>query len=268
MTPTDDMAFVGYPPLWRPEADEVHVSVAFSWDRVRGAELHDAWAQHYPIVRLGGPAFDGEGNGFEPGMYLRQGVTITSRGCVRDCPWCIVRGRIRLLDIKPGWIVQDNNLLATGRAHLSRVFDMLRRQKRAVTFAGGLDARLLKDWMTEEIRGLRVSQVFLAADTDDVLPDLRRALALLSFLPRDKKRCYVLWAFDGESLEAAENRCRTVWEMGAMPFPQLYQPIGGHILYSSETRAAARRWQRPAIMKGVMKTIPEAAKMSHLTWVL
>jgi len=256
MTPTDPMAVVGFPGLWRPVADEVHVSVAFAWDIERGRQLAADWSQYYAVVKLGGPALHGEGDDFQPGMYLKEGVTITSRGCVRECPWCIVRGRMRLLDIKPGWIVQDNNLLATGRAHLSRVFQMLHQQGRPVTFAGGLDARLLKDWMAEEIRGLKVGQVFLAADSEEALPDLRRALGLLAFLPRYKKRCYVLWGFAHEPLSKGEERCRAVWEMGAMPFAQLYQPVGGQILWPRDSRAQVRRWQRPAITKMVASEVP------------
>jgi hypothetical protein len=253
------MAFVGWPPLIRPEAEEVHVSVAFSWDIPEAERLQTAWGQNYPVVRLGGPAIDGEGNGFQPGRYLKEGVTITSRGCVRHCPWCIVDSPVRLLDINPGWIVQDNNLLATGRRHLEAVFGMLRTQKRGVTFAGGLDARLLKPWMAEEIRSLRVGQLFLAADSDDALADLAPALELLSFLPRDKKRCYVLWGFGGESLARSEARCRRVWELGALPFAQLYQPIGGHTSWPLDAKRAARRWQRPAIIKARMHKEPADA---------
>ena len=32
-TPTDALAFIGNPPLFWPEADAVHVSVALTWDR-------------------------------------------------------------------------------------------------------------------------------------------------------------------------------------------------------------------------------------------
>ena len=32
-TPTDECAFIGNPPMFWPEADEVHVSVAFTWAR-------------------------------------------------------------------------------------------------------------------------------------------------------------------------------------------------------------------------------------------
>lgn len=253
MTPTDDLAVIGYPSLWRPEADEVHVSVAFSWDKAQGRYLRDAWAQYYQVVRLGGPAMDGEGDDFQPGMYLKQGVTITSRGCVRHCPWCIVNTRIRLLDIKPGWIVQDNNILGTGRRHLGAVFQMLRAQRQPITFAGGLDTRLLKDWMAEELRSLKIAQVFLAADCDDALPALQQALEKLRFLPRDKIRCYVLWAFAGESLEQSEARCYRVGELGAMPFAQLYQPLDGFIAYPAKWRERARLWQRPAATRALLK---------------
>jgi hypothetical protein len=264
MTPLDNMVAIGPPGLWRPAADEVHISVTFSWDVEPGWRLAAAWGQFYPVVKLGGPAIDGEGDTFCPGMYLREGVTITSRGCVRRCPWCIVDGPVRLLEIKPGWIVQDNNLLATGRPHLTAVFQMLRQQQRAVTFAGGLDVRLLKDWMAEEIRSLRVDEVFLAADSDGTLPYLRRALDRLSFLPRYKKRCYVLWGFEGEPLVRGEARCRAAWEMGALPFAQLYQPIGGYIAWPLEVRRTVRCWQRPAIIKARMRheSGPSEAKES------
>lgn len=255
MTPIDDKAFVGDPPLFRPEADEIHLSVTFSSDIDRTRHLANAWGQYYKTVRIGGPAIDGEGGEFTPGLYLRQGVTITSRGCVRHCPWCIVDSPVRLLDIKPGWVVQDNNLLATGRRHLQAVFQMLREQGRAATFSGGLDARLLKPWMAEEIRSLRVAQVFLAADTDEALTPLRRALDLLSFLTLNRRRVYVLWGFNGESLENGEARCRRVLEMGALPFAQLYQPIGSQIIWGSHARRLARLWQRPAIIKRLAQEV-------------
>ncbi len=47
LTPTDAYAFVGDPPMWRPEADEVHISCSFTWDRVEVERLASAWAQYY-----------------------------------------------------------------------------------------------------------------------------------------------------------------------------------------------------------------------------
>lgn len=263
LTPRDDMAFVGDPPLWKPEADEVHVSVTFTWDRSEGTRLWKAWAQHYPIVKLGGPAFDSPNDGFIPGMYVRPGVVFTSRGCNRRCPWCLVpvrEGKLRLLPIQDGYMVNDNNLLQCPREHVEAVFDMLRRQKKPAEFTGGIDARLVTNWFADLCKTIRIHQLFLACDTESQLRALKKAAKVLSFLGQNKLRCYVLIGFNGESLEQAESRLRRVFSAGVLPFAQLYQPPDKYIHYDSEWRHydsewrhLARRWCRPAVMKAIMR---------------
>ncbi len=257
-TPTDPMAFVGAPPLWRPEADEVHISCTFTWQKERAQELAQAWRQFYPVVKVDGPAFGHAGFEFTPGLYVKQGATFTSRGCNNRCPWCLVperEGRIRLLPIAPGHIVQDNNLLQTGREHMAQVFAMLRSQRHAGKFVGGFQADLVDDWVAEELRGLRIEEVWLAADHDGALRPLEKAVKRLSFLPRDKLRCYVLLAYGGDTLAQGEARLRRVYEIGCLPFGQLYQPADKYIEYSHEWRSFARTWSRPAAMKTVMKGV-------------
>ena len=53
-TPTDKYAFIGDPPMFRPDADEVHISCTFTWDKANAERLRDAWGQYYPVVTLGG----------------------------------------------------------------------------------------------------------------------------------------------------------------------------------------------------------------------
>jgi len=258
LTPTDSMAFVGNPPMFLPEADEVHVSCTFTWDIPEAERLQKAWAQYYPVVKLGGPAFGTPVNGFTPGQYVRQGVTFTSRGCNNQCPWCLVpprEGRLQeYTEFVAGNIIQDNNLLQCSRAHMDKVFAMLRTQH-AIEFTGGLDARLVTTEIADAIRGLRLKQLFLACDTDAALPTLERAIKLLQ-LPRDKVRCYVLCAF-GATIDQCEERLQRVWRAGAMPFAQLYQSPDKLIHYSREWRALARTWSRPAAMKAHMKGVQE-----------
>jgi hypothetical protein len=258
MTPDDPYVFVGDPPLWRPEADEAHISVTFTWDIEEGRRLWEAWAQYYP-VRLGGPAFsNGTVGDFTPGLYVKQGVTFTSRGCNNNCPWCLVpqmEGKLRHIPITPGHIVQDNNLLQCSAYHRRAVFQMLKSQRKGAVFAGGLDARLLTDEVADELRGLRIHQIFLAADTEGALKPLAGAIQKLSFLGRQKTRCFVLIAYNGETIKQAEVRLRCVWELGAMPFAQLYQPPDEYIRYSHEWKALARTWSRPAATKALMAGI-------------
>jgi hypothetical protein len=252
MTPRDDYAFVGDPPLLHPDADEIHVSCSFTWDLPKAHHLVDAWRQYYPIVKQGGMTCQ---NGmFIPGMYIRDGVTFTSRGCDNQCPWCLVpqrEGKLREIEIKAGNAVQDNNLLQCNREHIATVFEMLRSQH-GIEFTGGLNSRRLTDDIADEIRSLRVKQVFLAADTKESLKPLEKAIKRLG-LPRNKVRCYALLAFDNESISDCLERLETIWGLGAMPFAQLYQPSERYIKYSQEWRDLARIWSRPAAMKAVMR---------------
>jgi hypothetical protein len=251
------MAFVGDPPLWRPEADELHISVTFTWDVREATRLLQEWRHYYPVVKIGGPAYGGCSDGFTPGLYVKPGVTFTSRGCNNDCPWCLVskrEGRLALLPIMPGWIINDNNFLQTPRLHRMRVYEMLAGQKQGAVFAGGLQASLVTEEIAAEFRDIRIRDVFLAADTERALGPLERAVSRLSFLGRERMRCYVLVGWNGETIEDAERRLRRVWEIGAMPFAQLYQPEElRKVEYGSEWKALQKTWSRPAAMKAEMK---------------
>lgn len=261
MTPDDPMSFVGDPPfgLWRPDADEVHVSVTFTWDINEGRRLCDAWSNYYDIVRLGGPALGDCSNGFVPGRYIKTGVTFTTRGCNNLCPWCLVPQRESLLreirNFAPGHIIQDNNILQASKQHLQEVADMLHTQSRAAIFSGGIQASLVDDWVAAWFEGLRIKEIFLAADTSGALPPLRRAVDKLKFLGlnSNKLRCYVLIGYHGEKVERAEQRLEAVWGAGCMPFAQLYQPDDCYIKYPREWKALARTWSRPAAMRAMHK---------------
>jgi hypothetical protein len=255
-TPTDPLAFVGDPPMERPEIQPVAVSVAFTWDIPEGERLARAWGQFYPDVRIGGPAFGDKGGDFEPGLFLKPGVTITSRGCPRNCPWCFAwkrEGRnVRELPIKDGWIVQDNNLLACSRKHIEAVAEMLTRQKKAACFNGGLDASMMKPWHRDLFGQLRIHELWFACDSADEMPEFRRAAEILADIPRNKKRCYVLMAYGDETPAQAHSRAKEVFDLGFLPFAQLYQDDKGRE-YGKEWQKVMRLWSRPAAMKSKKK---------------
>jgi hypothetical protein len=253
-TPTDGLAFVGNPPLDRPVADEVHVSCTFTWDIKQAKYLALAWHQYYPVVKLGGVAFDMQPNGFTPGMYVKAGITFTTRGCNNQCPFCLVskrEGKLRQYnDFPAGNIIQDNNILQADQSHWDKVISMLKAQ-RAIEFIGGLDARLVTDRKADDIRGLRVRQVFLASDYKDAIKPLTKAVKKLK-LSINKTRCYVLIAYNGETIPEARERLEAVYRAGAMPFAQLYQPPDRWIGYSPEWKKLQWIFSRPAATKSVM----------------
>lgn len=248
-TPNDENAYVGEPTLFA-EADKVMVSCTFTWDKTEAERLAEAWKWVAP-TELGGPAYGDPGDEFEPGMFLRPGYTITSRGCPNRCWFCYVwkrSGGLRELEIKDGWIVQDDNLLACSENHIRKVFKMLKRQRHRAVFSGGLEARILKDWHIDLLLDLKPQQMFFAYDTADDYEPLAIALNKLTSVgfTRNRLYVYVLSGYPKQSMEQAEKRMREVLALGATPFSMLYRDDKGET--DKEWRKFQRSWCRPAVI--------------------
>lgn len=254
-TPDDGLVRIGCEPDLFDEADEVHVSVAFTWDLPLAERLAKAWAPVAP-VRIGGPATGEPGGEFEPGMYVKSGYVITSRGCPNSCWFCSVpkrEGPLRELPVTWGNNVLDDNLLACSPAHIRDVFAMLAEEKaigRRVQFTGGLEAKRLEWWHVEALRELKPKQLFFAYDTPDDLEPLQHAGRMLlkaGFTTTSHAlRAYVLCGFPCDTFDAADLRMRQTIAAGFMPMAMLYRDQCG------KRDAAWMRWQRewarPAII--------------------
>jgi len=252
-TPADELAFVGDVPLFRPPEQPVRISCTFTWDLPEARRLLEEWGLYYRDVQIGGPALDDPGAEFEPSRFIKAGVTITSRGCPNQCPWCFVprrEGAIRELPIRNGWIIQDNNFLACSRGHIELVFTMLTHQDHPAQFNGGFETKRLEAWHIDRLQAVSIAEIWLACDSPSALPALERAAGLLHWLPQNKKRCYVLVGFNGEQPEEAEQRLQRVLGLEMLPFAQLYQDDIRRI-YPKEWRDLARRWSRPAIYRSI-----------------
>lgn len=257
-TPTDELAFIGHPPLFLPEEQPVRISVTFTWDIPVAQKIYLSWKSHYSDVQLGGPALDDAGGEFVPGRFIKPGVTITSRGCPRHCKFCLVpkrEGRTRELPIRDGWIIQDNNLLACGQQHIDKVFDMLAQQPHPADFAAGLDARLLKPWHVDRFKLLRNPRLWFACDDDDALKPLAKAAGMLNGI--QNKFCYALIGYNPkETISDAEDRLRAVWDLGFYPFAMLYRGPNGEGHKSTDWKQFQRTWCRPAAYKTLIKDFP------------
>jgi hypothetical protein len=176
-------------------------------------------------------------------------ATMTTRGCVRKCPFCAVpkiEGEFRELPPSPsgrgaggeGWepkrLVCDNNLLASSKKHFDLVIDRLKEmqaravsgQPSAVDFNQGLDARLLTKHHAERLAELDLHAVRLAFDSAKLETVFTRAYDLLrqAGIGKKKMRAYVLIGYH-DTPEDALYRLQTVRRLGILPFPMRYEPL-------------------------------------------
>lgn len=257
-TPTDSLVYcangVEQVPMLGlfPEFEEIHISCIFTWDKYFCEKLKYQFEQFQDKpVKIGGPAFNSPTIGFEPGLYIKKNIIFTSRGCNNNCPWCIVpkiEGKLVELPIVEGNIIQDNNFLQTSKTHKEKVFEMLKSQKQ-ICFKGGLEPDLIDDHFVENVKKLKIKELWLACDTDPSIKQFEIACKKLidAGFTRDKIKCYALI---GDDMEKNEIRLRKIFECGAMPFAQLYRDFSRiKKIYSKEWNQFARQWQRPAAIK-------------------
>jgi hypothetical protein len=238
--------------------DRVLVSCTFTWDKPRAESLREQWARRYPRaeVLVGGPAYGDQGGEFTPGQFLAPGCVITTRGCPGCSHPCLVperEGPLRRLKVRPGYDVMDNNLLAAPKGHVRAVLAMLAAQREPAKFSGGLDSRFLQDWFVELLGYLVIAKdgLRLAYDAPDQRADTFRAIARLrgAGFSREKVRCYVLVGQRGDTMEAAEARCRDVWMEGAIPFAMLWRGPRAAARTEPGWACFTRAWMLPAIMR-------------------
>jgi hypothetical protein len=212
----------------------VHISVAFTWDLPEAERLYNEW-KHIAPTEVGGVATGQRGGEFTPGMYLKEGYVITSRGCNNRCWFCSVwkrEGNIKELPITDGYNILDDNLLACSDDHIKAVFSMLSKQKQRPLFTGGLEAKLLKQWHVDELLKLKPKEMFFAYDTPNDREPLYCAGKLLFNSGFSKKshavRAYVLCGYPSDTFDKAEGRFIDCIKAGFIPMAMLYRDESGN----------------------------------------
>lgn len=253
-TPTDDLAVVNRGPFLWETADEVHISVAFTWDIPRAEYLAKQW-KHVAPVKIGGPALNDRGGDFVPGRYLKPGYVITSRGCPNSCWFCSAwknEGIIRELPVTNGHIVQDNNLFACSYDHQKAVFEMLLGQKERPLLMG-LEAARLEPWHVKWLLKLKPRSLWFAYDDPADYESLVSTSMLLKEAGIIKREthvacCYVLVGYQGDTIPHAEERLQQALNLGFMPQAMLFNRRP-----EKEWRRFQREWANKVIVGSKMK---------------
>lgn len=261
-TPDDDMVRINSGPGLFDEADEIHISAVFTWQLPRAEALERQWSRAGFSTKIGGPATGERGGDFVPGMYLKRGRVITSRGCPNRCWFCSVwrreGGSIRELPITEGNNLLDDNILATSDAHFDGVMEMLARGKKQygeALLTGGLEAARLTQHHVNGLHKLRPERMYFAYDTPNDLEPLVAAGMMLKeaeFRPY-QLYAYVLVGYPGDTIEKAQSRLNQTVGAGFCPMAMVYRDPGTEDNRTPDFVKMANLWARPAAIKSKIK---------------
>jgi hypothetical protein len=109
-----------------------------------------------------------------------------------------------------------------------------------------------------------IGELWFACDRGKDIKRLEAIMPILNGIPQRKLRCYTMIGYDDETLPEAVRRLERVFELGFLPFCQLYQPPTPMIptkVYSAEWKAVMKKWCRPAAMPNHRKQARELAFM-------
>lgn len=265
-TPDDELAFTKAPTKADLNAlafrviDEVHISVTFTYDIPKVEDLYKKWSVLGLPVKIGGPALGMAGGEFTPGLYLKHGYTITSRGCCNNCWFCSVPKRekgFRELEIKDGWNILDDNILMSSKEHFTAVIEMLKRQPEYPIFTGGIEAKILQPWQAELMKSAKTKRLYCAYDTPDDYEPLVNAGRIFQEAGFTKAShtlcCNVLIGYKGDTFEKAEKRLYDTIRAGFVPYAMLWKNNDGET--DPEWKKFQREWVRPQIVGLKLKEI-------------
>lgn len=130
----------------------------------------------------------------------------TTRGCFRNCPFCIVplkEGKLREnCDIYEFWdkrhieiVLLDNNILGL-RKHFLKICKQILKEKLIVDFNQGLDIRLMDGRIAKILKSLRHKEYKFAFDNMKDEEAVRTGIKILKKHRINRSTFYVLVGFD------------------------------------------------------------------------
>lgn len=170
-----------------------------------------------------------------------------TRGCIRNCPWCIVpkkEGCLQEVDdierIAAGRkevVLLDNNFLAADKEFVREQLEKAARRRLKLDFNQGLDARLVTPENARLLDACRwIRCIRFSCDTVAMIEPIRRSVALLRECGfRREIFVYMLVTDIGD----AETRLQALVDLRVTPFAQPYRDFTGNSTPTAEQRKFA-----------------------------
>ena len=170
-----------------------------------------------------------------------------TRGCIRNCPWCIVpkkEGSLQEVDdierVAAGReevVLLDNNFLASSPDFVREQLEKAARLRLKIDFNQGLDARLVTPENVRLLAACRwIRYIRFSCDTVAMIEPIRRAVALLrEYGFKREIFVYMLVTDIGD----AETRLRALVDLNVIPFAQPYRDFTSDSTPTAEQRKFA-----------------------------
>jgi len=185
----------------RYKVDKIYVSCIYDWNINKCNEWNgkaEIGGTGYNIQKQLPPEIEN--------VKPRINLGFTTRGCIRNCPFCVVpkkEGKIRivgdLLDLWDGKekevIILDNNILAVPR-HFELICKQAKENKIRVDFNQGLDIRLLTKDIAKLLRLISHYEYRFAFDNMEDESAVEQGIKTLKEVGINRSSFYVLVGFN------------------------------------------------------------------------
>lgn len=184
-------------------------------------------------------------------------IGFLTRGCIRNCPWCIVPKKEGDIKAYRDWhevkrpdsrdiVFMDNNVLACDHG-IEQIQSMIGQDVR-VDFNQGLDARLISPDVAEMLARLKwIRFIRMSCDTDAMLSTV---LAAVEHFKRFGVKPYRLFVYLlVKDIKSAEHRAKWLRHAGVDVFAQPYRDFENNVEPTREQRDFARWVNRKPIFK-------------------
>lgn len=178
-------------------------------------------------------------------------IIFTTRGCVRDCKFCLVRekeGFIHDVPIcnlnKNGKFIKifDNNFFASNS--WKHRLNILKSYNQPLDFNGGIDLRILTEEMCVELSKCRIKQIHCAFDNYKDKAIVVEKIKLLSkYIKPYKITCYVLVGFETKEINEKDlERIEILRSLKVNPFAMGYIDFKNKYYEKSKSVKEFCRW--------------------------